>query len=267
MPTPPPPSSALPLEYAPAPLRWRKRVRFILLMLFLIGSAFCAWRWGPYAWHQSKLLYWQRRCINFSQSPDIAVYEEDPAAAATLLKDSSYSPYPLNRVKDPNDQSHRVTAAVFIPLCWNKLSALNVNPPPFPANSIAGSPEAIIFLHERTSPAGHHRLVGVNYGPEATTFQPAFLEGYNYYTFAGTPATWTKPITFARRFFVIDIISGFPIHPPLVRIYAGQPDPNDSSHFTIRYQIWGQEDVLDGRLGDDDQVTLTPRHSPQWPRE
>jgi hypothetical protein len=48
-------------------------------------------------------------------------------------------------------------------------------------------------------------------------------------------------------------------------MYAGQPDPADPSHFTIRYQMWGQEDVLDGRLDDNDNVTLTPRHSPQMP--
>jgi hypothetical protein len=48
-------------------------------------------------------------------------------------------------------------------------------------------------------------------------------------------------------------------------MFSGQPDPNDPSHFTIRYQMWGKEDVLDGRLGDDDQVTLTPRHLPTEP--
>jgi hypothetical protein len=47
---------------------------------------------------------------------------------------------------------------------------------------------------------------------------------------------------------------------------AGQPDPVDPSHFTIRYQMWGQDDVLDGRLNDDDSVTLTPRHAPTEPR-
>jgi hypothetical protein len=45
-------------------------------------------------------------------------------------------------------------------------------------------------------------------------------------------------------------------------IFAGQPDPNDPAHFTIRYRIWGQEDVLDGRLLDNDRVTLTARKQP-----
>jgi hypothetical protein len=59
-------------------------------------------------------------------------------------------------------------------------------------------------------------------------------------------------------------IDGYKV-PLAVRIYAGQPDPNDPSHFTIRYQMWGKEDILDGRLGNDDQVTLTPRNRPTEP--
>jgi hypothetical protein len=49
-------------------------------------------------------------------------------------------------------------------------------------------------------------------------------------------------------------------------VFAGQPDPSDPAHFTIGYQIWGQQDVLDGRLQDDDQVTLLPRHPTNYPR-
>jgi hypothetical protein len=48
-------------------------------------------------------------------------------------------------------------------------------------------------------------------------------------------------------------------------VYAGQPDPDDPAHFTIRYQMWGQEDVLDGRLLDNDRITSTPRDMPQEP--
>jgi hypothetical protein len=60
------------------------------------------------------------------------------------------------------------------------------------------------------------------------------------------------------------VTSGFPPHPPNVRIFAGQPDPGDPSHFTIRYQMWGQEDIVDGRLDDHERITLTQRHMPEW---
>jgi len=121
-------------------------------------------------------------------------------------------------------------------------------------------------LHERTSPAGHRRLVCVDYAPGTTTFQPAFIGGYNYDACVAPPATWTKPLVAVEHGYELDVPSGYPRHPPLVRVYAGQPDANDQSHFTIRYQMWGQEDVLDGWLGDDDEVRLVPRHLPEWPK-
>ena len=46
-----------------------------------------------------------------------------------------------------------------------------------------------------------------------------------------------------------------------LRIYAGQPDLNDESHFTIPYEIDGKTDVIDGWLMPDDSVKLEPRHS------
>jgi len=46
------------------------------------------------------------------------------------------------------------------------------------------------------------------------------------------------------------------------RIYAGQPDPKDPSHFTICYVVDGQPCILDGRLDDNDAVTLTRHGEP-----
>jgi hypothetical protein len=51
--------------------------------------------------------------------------------------------------------------------------------------------------------------------------------------------------------------------PPRVRVYAGQIDPQDASHFTIRYEMWGQSDVLDGWLNDHDAVRLQQRNPPR----
>ena len=50
------------------------------------------------------------------------------------------------------------------------------------------------------------------------------------------------------------------------RVYAGQVDPNDPSHFTIRYQIWGQEDIVDGRLDNTGKLTLKQRNPPKPPK-
>jgi hypothetical protein len=46
-----------------------------------------------------------------------------------------------------------------------------------------------------------------------------------------------------------------------VRLFAGQPDPNDSSHFTFEYEINGRRDIVDGWLEADDTVTLKCRNT------
>jgi len=44
-----------------------------------------------------------------------------------------------------------------------------------------------------------------------------------------------------------------------VRIYEGQPDPGDATHFTIDYDLNGQRGTIDGNLDDHEWVTFTPR--------
>jgi len=262
----------VPLNYATAPPRWKKVIRRILLVLLLVPACLAGRRWGPYVWHQSKVLYRQYRCMNLKMPADAVVYEEEPDAAAQLLRSSDYVPYALHRTQFVNDVETPLTpvqAAAFEPECWNKLAT-----PTSPIGldffvwGFGSRSTATIFLHERTSSGGHRRLVCVSYAPERyRTFQPAFFPGMNYYASVALPATWSQPITVARcKYWGGSMRSGWP-PPPLVRVYAGQPDPNDPAHFTIRYQMWGQEDVLDGRLTDDDQITLRPRHPPKSPTD
>jgi hypothetical protein len=44
-----------------------------------------------------------------------------------------------------------------------------------------------------------------------------------------------------------------------LRVYAGQPDPADPSHFTIGIRLNDLPFVIDGRLLGDDGATLVPR--------
>lgn len=265
MQTNPASSGPIPLEYRAEPSRRRRLIRRVLLGLILLAMAFCGWRWGPFAWHQTKTLYYQRQCMRFTLPADTVVYEEDPAPASLLLQEPGYSPYALNRQKSTKYHPSPVPAAAFYPACFRSLSSLATSP--ISVFSIMGKTSgAIMFLHERVSPAGHHRLVAVSYAPETDSFQPAFIEGYDCEACAASPATSFTPLVIAPKMYPLDVMSGYPRHPPLVRVYAGQPDPNDPAHFTIRYQMWGQEDVLDGRLLDNDDVSLTPRHLPDWQR-
>jgi len=45
----------------------------------------------------------------------------------------------------------------------------------------------------------------------------------------------------------------------VMRIFSGQPDPKDESHFTISYELDGNPGVIDGWLLRDQTVALQPR--------
>jgi hypothetical protein len=182
--------------------------------------------------------------------------------AAGLLLGSDFAPYVVKWRPGPKSQPTTVQAAAFYPQCWRALGTIARWPIAGLLGVGHGGNGAIIFLHERMSSAGHRRLVSVSYAPDTDSFVP----GYNYVASATTPATWSGQRTAPRPWITeFQSTSRTPRHPPLVRVFAGQLDLSDRAHFTIRYQMWGQEDVLDGRLRDDDWITLTPRQPPEWP--
>jgi hypothetical protein len=256
------PTTSAPLDYAPAPPTRRKWLRRSISLFLFLGIGAASWRWGGAAWHQARLLYWQRQCLRYTAPADQIVYDEDPINAAKLLAgDSQYGAYALKRRSGPTPVTgSSVNAAARVPDCWLRFGSITATTPKWGRGN-----GAVTFLHERVSRSGHRRLVCVRYFPEADTFVASLINGYNYSADAITPAAFTKPPVRALLVYVIDVLSGWPRHPPMVRMYAGQIDPNDSSRFTIRYQMWAQSDTLDGRLEDNDDVTLTPRKLPQDP--
>jgi hypothetical protein len=222
-----------------------------------------AWQWGGIVWNQLPMLFWQRQCMRYTASAEQVVYEEEPAEVTKLLA-RGYVPYKLARGGRPDPTPAKTLAAAAPhPNCWTRLSPLIPRTNPMMGAQPGRSSGAILFLHERISPRGNRRLVCVRYFAETYSFTTSFIDGYNSDQDAITPATWTSPPSRAAHPMMIDVISGFPRHPPRVRVFAGQVDPDDGAHFTIRYQMWGKEDVLDGRLDDADGVTLTARKIPR----
>lgn len=105
-----------------------------------------------------------------------------------------------------------------------------------------------VFMHERISPAGHRRLVVV----ESLQFYPdwSLLEAYPCVPATGMPKTRLQP---GERKALQ--------HPPM-KIFAGQIDPFDASHFTIDYELNGERGVIDGWLVNDREVNLEFRNKP-----
>lgn len=131
-----------------------------------------------------------------------------------------------------------------IPLPWNQFYSY-FSPPGLKS-------DGTVFLHERTSPAGHHRLIAVD-----------------LYDIQSAP---TQIMCFAR---VIDLggifITGdqrpqpsegmftLPLPNPHCLIFAGTPDPADPSHFTFTISTGSDQRTIDGWLRDDDRVVMELR--------
>jgi hypothetical protein len=141
----------------------------------------------------------------------------------------------------------------------------------FALSNLLSNTPSIIFMHERVSPGGHRRLVVVE-APTDVDFQ--------FRRFPLIPAAWfgsLKPITFSNA--AEEINFGYNLlkddsqelrgrdlpdakrdrdrhlKTPL-RIFFGQPDHKDASHFTINYEVGAEPGVIDGWLRDDDAVIL-----------
>ena len=122
------------------------------------------------------------------------------------------------------------------------------------ANSSSFLSRGTVFLHERRSQAGARRLVALDLA-EANSCVGG---GLRMVSRVFVPAS-----AFSSPREIIDWV-GWNEAPvmPNATFFAGQPDPEDSSHFVIRYAMAGKEHVMDGWLTDDDKVLLEHRGPP-----
>jgi hypothetical protein len=233
------PDSNAQLDYAPAPPVLRRRwVRRLILGMVLLSALGAAVQWGPGAYRQASVLYWQRQCMRYTAPGEMVVYESDPNAGAVLQSADRH--YQLAAAGSWGRSATR-TATGYLPECWNRFSrvAPGFLPPTAP----------VVFLHELRTPSGQRRLVSV-----VATFEPSelplFISGYDVSATVIAPATWRMLPRNRTGGVALSVLSGPQPKPPHVRVYAGQPDPADPSHFTIRYEVDGVEHVADGWLRD-----------------
>jgi hypothetical protein len=176
-----------PLPYASgphrSPARWRRALRrslrYVVLAL-LAGAgltiAVITYR-SPWIWYGSRDAYQWHRTLTFEMPPGQVVYEEDPRRVARLLA------LPLNPrtayVGDPNVEPpprylERGTGDYFDaaplgdpPVAWYV--------PEFYRWMLGGGSSwgGLVFLHERSGPAGQRRLVMVTQGREYAFHPPS----------------------------------------------------------------------------------------------
>jgi hypothetical protein len=227
------------LDYAPhpVPLLRRRRVRVA------IGAAAIVLTLGWLAASFGRALldnvdYWrlQRACLRYTAPSDRVVFTTRSAEANALARQGGgfhgfYLP-------------GRFDIAGYEPPELRHLFG-------FSGMVILGDPgRNVAFLHERTSPNGHRRLIilcadgtaaGRTMGLWSTVLEPVSVLSSRRHQYSAV---------FAELFH--DVTGDF-------RVFAGQPDPNDLSHFTIGYELAGTPGIIDGWLEDSGDVRLKER--------
>jgi hypothetical protein len=200
----------------------------------------------PWAWQRGTLLYWQRKCMNNRPGAAQVVYEPSQQAAAGLVQTAGYVPVLIGPGR---------TAAAWCPEAWRRL-----------ARSPEGagmSPRvnATVFLGRVSSPAGGERLVSVDAMVSGTgADDPALLLSVHVlrlgWLFAGPQEVTNPAVNLGRA-------RGVELGAKTTRLFAGQVDASDGSHFVIPFEREAKPGVIDGYLNADETVRLEARLTQQ----
>lgn len=233
-----PARAKVPLDYAPPRKRrdWRWRLfRWAICLLVVAGALlYCGRRWGPGWWKRAQFLRVERECMDYTAPPDLVMFTTDPDEGKRLAATAGY--------KNP-----RLALGVwYVPPLWKEYPHGGWEPGP-------------AFLHRRSRPDGQERLVAID--------MSGHLRGgaLNFYVRLIVPATWRRDTEVKREgqpYLSMGLYGA-----DRVRVFAGQPDPDNPSHFTIGYTLNGVPGTIDGWLLDDDTVSLRPREGWYVPDE
>jgi hypothetical protein len=124
---------------------------------------------------------------------------------------------------------------------------------PAPWARIGEDRAGVAFLHARTSRAGVTCILAVAFASSGNqdrgTHGSVSTNEYIGHLASADPGSrirWIEMTSFALGVTPEDRL----------RIFAGQPDPDDASRFTIRYELNGETGIIDGELLDPVPRTL-----------
>lgn len=262
------------------------------------APGFVAWLKNAWAGHQQSVAHRaqvkknqadQQQCLAYVQPPEKVVWEEDPDLASKLIAMGGYQPIVVTgQASDFFSEAVPPGARADLP---KPLPESVTNGLSFQGYGSYG----LLFLHARQAAGQPERLVGVAIEGDFRTTEPMghheTTESYdgslfkwqtiNAQSFAtngedGTPV-WDAPgRSTALRLQPADEATEMPAHwagpaqpgypghltvqyKDQLRLYAGQADPADASHFTIAYDHDGQTGVIDGWLKPDGSIVLKPQ--------
>jgi len=132
------------LNYAPKPPAAQRVWRWVYRLIFVAAIVFAAVQWGSGLWSHAKSIYWEQKCLDFTQPPSHIVFE-------------------MNR-------SNVIHSEVCAPR--NRFMGIG---------KYSGTmSDGTIFLHEMRRPDGTRCLVSLTFSPtflfEAGRFRLQYLE-------------------------------------------------------------------------------------------
>jgi hypothetical protein len=212
-------NNATPLDYQPdSPSLRRKRFIFrtvIVIAMILGGTG--AYFLGPIA--ANALITWHlyRHSLAYTAPPDRVVYEEDPLRGAQLAKKG----YQLMSAMSPG---------------WCHYWTI-----PYPSLARLSLPPTIVFMHARTSPGGAERLVLIWMASNGIRADASGASPDNQVRINLISIVCDGPHNCWDSFHVPQLapmsLAMNRATPLYLRMFAGQPDRQDASRFTIAYQI------------------------------
>lgn len=105
--------------------------------------------------------------------------------------------------------------------------------------------EPVIFQHEMTTASGMRVLVAVQFDPYPAMKPQIIATMLRSGTLHDHPYRYGPFVVFENDGLLVRNL----------KLFAGQVDPNDDRHFTIRYQLGNETGLLDGRMVDDAGAT------------
>jgi hypothetical protein len=235
------------LEYGTS-RRWSRRriVRWGGVTLCACVVVLVAWVYSRPWRVQGRYLFLQHECMVFERPADQVMFEEDEKAGLMLYKQGGG--YVRGYFGGIPRAKTQVVAVAFLSEPCSELHWTGSN--------------TSVFLHGRRSPAGHERLVNVS-------VHSGFGDGGDgrwvpFCYSVGTPATWALGSQMTQASFIPKQV--WLSCDDRLRVYAGQADAKDESHFTMRYEINGAGGMIDGWLMDNDGIRIEFRDGPATTR-
>jgi hypothetical protein len=240
---------AVALEYGKAPARrWRRWVRPVAVWMGFAAISIGAWQ--ILSSPRVLLLRWQRQCLRYAAPPTTVAYDETPTAKGMLAQPD------VQPGRDP-----RIGGVIFAYREPPSFTAYRMHPATTTGLSwLAPGP---VMLHARDA-GGGERLVAVSIQRVARINLLLKVPGQwdtLFFAAVARPAGWTNNVTAKQGEWACPEFAA-PAEVGALRLYAGQADPGDASHFTIDCDTAAGRRVIDGWLQPDDTLKFALRPLP-----